>query len=72
MELKDIRPAMAAQITQIREENPIRQRLRQFGLVPGTVVRCLCGEAVVALEVLGTEIAVRRRDLAGIFGRVLP
>ncbi len=67
--LKDIRPGMTAVITRI-EDAPMGERLRQFALVPGTMVRCLCGDRLVALELMGTVVALRRKDLAGLYARV--
>jgi len=44
----------------------LRQRLRSFGLVPGTRVRrryASPGGDVVAIELRGSVIALRKRDL---------
>lgn len=44
----------------------LRQRLKDFGLVPGTRVRCKytspCGD-LVAIELRGSVLALRKRDL---------
>ena len=46
-----------------------RERLRDFGLIPGTIVRCRCKSPwkdLTALEFRGAVVALRTRDLAGI------
>lgn len=68
--MERIRPGMEVVITRVAPGHPMRGRLRQFGMVPGTRVWCRCGEGLLALELLGTVIGIRRRDLAGIFARV--
>lgn len=65
MTLDMIRPGMRAMVTDIRVERHLRRRLRDFGLIPGTVVCCRFwspGEHVLALELRGSVIAVRRQD----------
>lgn len=47
----------------------LRARLRDFGLVPGTKVRrryCSPGGDVTAIELRGSVLALRSRDLHGI------
>ena len=47
----------------------LRDRLRDFGLVPGTEVCCRYrtpGGAVTAVEFRGSVVALRTRELAGI------
>lgn len=44
----------------------LRQRLRNFGLVPGTKVRCRYsspGGDVAAIELRGSVLALRKKDL---------
>lgn len=47
-------------------DRPLRRRLRDFGLVPGTKVRrCYAspGGDVVAIELRGSVVALRKHDL---------
>lgn len=67
--LCDIRPGVRAVVTEISDENGLKSRLREFGMIPGTELRCRFlspGGDLAALELRGTVIAVRRRDLKGI------
>ena len=61
-----IRPGKRAVVTQINTDAALKRRLREFGLVPGTAVycryRCPWGD-VTALELRGTVLALRTRDL---------
>lgn len=64
--LNCIRPGAQAVVTQIHADTRLKSRLRDFGLVPGTVVRCRYrspGGSVTALEFRGTVVALRTRDL---------
>lgn len=64
--LNCIRPGMRAVVTQIDAEAGLKCRLRDFGLVPGTAVRCRYrtpGGSVTALEFRGAVVALRTRDL---------
>lgn len=64
--LNCIRPGAQAVVTQINADARLKCRLRDFGLVPGTVVRCRYrtpGGGVTALEFRGTVVALRTRDL---------
>ena len=70
--LCDIRPGVRAVVTNISDENSLKNRLREFGLVSGTEVHCRFlspGGDLAALELRGTVIAVRRNDLKGIHAR---
>ena len=70
--LCDIRPGVRAVVTDISDENALKGRLREFGMIPGTEVCCRFlspGGDLAALELRGTVIAVRRRDLKGIYAR---
>ena len=64
--LDQVRPGAVAVVTQINTDPVLRRRLRNFGLVPGTVVRCRyrCpwGD-LTALELRGSVLALRTRDL---------
>ena len=60
-----------AVVTQIETDGVLTKRLRDYGLVPGTVVRCRYRSAdgsVIALELRGSVVAMRRRDLRKIRG----
>ncbi len=72
MELGCIRPGMMAEVIHI-PPSMLKERLRQFGLVEGTVVRCrYARRRLLALEWMGTAVAVRRKDLSGFEARVIP
>lgn len=64
--LDRLRPGMAATVTRVDTDPVLRRRLRAFGLVPGTQVRC-CYRCpwgtVTALELGGTVLAVRTEAL---------
>lgn len=60
-----------AVVTHIEADETLKNRLRDYGLVPGTIVRCrYCspGGSVVALELRGSVVALRTKDLKGIRG----
>lgn len=61
-----IRPGTRAVVVQVNTAPALRRRLRDFGLVPGTFVscryRCPWGD-VAALELRGSVVALRTRDL---------
>lgn len=68
--LNCVRPGMRAVVTRIEVEAELARRLRDFGLVPGTQVCCRYrspGGQVTALELRGTVIALRTRDLKHIW-----
>lgn len=71
--LDSIRPGKRGVVTQINTDPALKRRLREFGLVPGTTVccryRCPWGD-VTALELRGTVLALRTRDLRKIRVRV--
>jgi Fe2+ transport system protein FeoA len=53
-------------VTHINTENAMKNRLRVFGMVPGTSVCCRYqtpGGSVTALEFRGTVVAMRTKDL---------
>lgn len=64
--LDRIRPGVVAVVTQIDTPPALTRRLKAFGLVPGTTVccryRCPWGD-VTALELRGSVLALRTRDL---------
>lgn len=56
-------------VTHIETDDTLKNRLRVFGMVPGTPVRCRYrapGGSVTALEFRGTVVALRTRDLKNI------
>ena len=58
-----------ASVIRINVPEGLERRLRDFGLIPGTSVRCLYRSPqgdVTALGLRGTVIALRTRDLKGI------
>jgi len=61
-----LRPGVKAVVIQVNTEETLKQRLRDFGLVPGTAVccryRCPWGH-LTALELRGSVLALRTRDL---------
>lgn len=67
MTLDRLRPGERAVVTDM--ECRLADRLRQFGLVPGTEVSCRCKSPhgdVSAIEFRGSVVAMRDRDLRGI------
>lgn len=64
--LDRLRPGCAGMVLEIKTSRWVSGRLRDFGMVPGTDVRCRYrspGGKVTALEVMGAVIAVRTREL---------
>lgn len=60
-------------VIQVDTKPQLRQRLRDFGLVPGTRVRrCYAtpGGHVVAIELRGSVLALRKNDLHRIRVRI--
>ena len=73
MRLDMLRPGTEAVGTKMDVEKALSARLRDFGFVPGTQVRCCYrspGGQVTAVGCRGSVIALRTRDLKGI--RVRP
>lgn len=66
MGLHALGPGMRGIVTRIDTDAALKRRLRDFGLVPGTAVhcryRCPWGD-VTALELRGSVLALRTRDL---------
>ncbi len=72
--LNALDPGMRAVVTRMYCGDALRQRLADFGLIPGTEVACRYrspGGDVSALELRGTVLAIRERDLRNIHGRRL-
>lgn len=68
-----LRPGVEAVVIKIDVQYFLKRRLTDFGLVPGTAVRCRYrspGRDVTALEFRGTVVALRTRDLKHIRVRV--
>ena len=69
-----IPPGKVAVVTQIHTDPVLQRRLKAFGLVPGTRVRC-CYRCpwgdVTALELRGSVLALRTKDLQKIRVRCL-
>ncbi len=71
MRLSSIRGGMQVQIEEI-PPSPLKDRLRQFGFVEGIQVGCRYARRnLVALEWLGTAVAVRRKDVKDFIVRVI-
>lgn len=67
-----VRPGVEAVVVRIDAGYFLKRRLKDFGLVPGTAVRCRYrspGRDVTALEFRGTVVALRTRDLKRILVR---
>ena len=72
--LDRLEPDMLCTVLEVRSPEPLRSRLRQFGLVPGTVVSLRYRSpdgGVTALELRGTIVALRTRELKKIRVRLL-
>lgn len=66
LNLDQLRTGVWANVIGIDTSRQLRQRLREFGLVPGTRVRrryASPGGDVVAIELRGSVLALRARDL---------
>ncbi len=60
-----------AVVTQICTHDHLKHRLRDYGLVPGTIVRCRYRSpdgSVMALEFRGSVVAVRAKDMRFVRG----
>lgn len=60
-----------AVVTHVDTEEKLKQRLRDYGLIPGTIVRCRYRSpdgSVLALEFRGSVVAVRSKDLEAVRG----
>lgn len=67
--LDQLRPGMRGVVIKVDTDAALTKKLRAFGLVPGTAVfcryRCPWGD-VTALELRGSVLALRTRDLCRI------
>ena len=69
--LDRLRLDQMAVVTDIETELPLCRRLQDFGLIPGTQVRCRYrspGGSVTALEFRSSVLALRTEDLKRIWG----
>lgn len=69
--LDSLKTDKMAVVTYIETDEALRKRLRAYGLIPGTVVRCRYRSpdgSVMALELRGSVVALRAKDLKGIRG----
>lgn len=72
--LDRLEPDICCTVLEVRSPEPLRSRLRQFGLIPGTVVSVRYRSpdgGVTALELRGTVVALRTRELKKIRVRLL-
>ena len=72
MSLDRLRLGQQGVVTCIDTDMALQRRLRAFGLVPGTSVSCRYRTpdgSVTALELRGTVLALRRRDIHHIWVR---
>ena len=66
MSLARLEPGSWAWVKRIEMDSGVEERLRDFGMVPGTRVGCRYrspGDHMTALEFRGTVVALRTRDL---------
>lgn len=74
MSLERLTPGLRGEVIQINAPEPLRCRLRDFGLVPGTEVSIRYRSpdgGVTALQLRGTVVAVRSRELKKIRVRLI-
>lgn len=70
--LNNLRLGKSGIVTCVETEPVLKKRLRDFGMVPGTIVGCRYrspGGSVTALEFRGTVVALRTRDMKKILVR---
>lgn len=71
MKLSEIRSGMRVYVESI-PPSLLKDRLRQFGFVEGIEIGCRYSRRnLVALEWLGTAVALRRKDIADMIVRVV-
>lgn len=69
MELNDLKLNQKALITEIKASNNIIKRLMDIGFVRGSIITPVLinrGNSIVAYDIKGTTIAVRKKDTKGI------
>jgi Fe2+ transport system protein FeoA len=74
LSLDRLEPDIFCTVLEVRSPEPLKSRLRQFGLVPGTdiCVRYRSPDSgVTAVELRGTIVALRTRELKKIRVRLL-
>ena len=74
MYLDRLEPGLRAVVTGIKSPEPLRCRLRDFGMIPGTELRIRYRSpdgGVTALELRGTVIALRTCELKKIRVRLI-
>ena len=67
--LKDLKPGQSARVDLLFLPKIIRKRLRDIGLIEGTVVKCIMKSPAgdpVAYDIRGCVIALRLEDLTNI------
>ncbi len=72
MTLDRLAPGMGATVVHIGTKEALRRRLAEFGLIPGTKVRCCYRSPhgdVTAIAFRGAVVALRTRDLRHIAGK---
>ena len=72
--LRELNPGMTARVTGLHCDAALKERLADFGLVPGTELSCCYrspGGSVTALELRKTVLAIRTLDLGRIRAEVL-
>jgi len=66
MSLDTLQPGQTGVVIQLDVDEALLQRLKAFGLVPGTAVSCCYrspDKSVTALRFRGTVLALRTKDL---------
>lgn len=72
--LNELRPGEGALVTALPEDSALSRRLNALGLIPQTAVRCRywgAGGHLMALELRGAVIALRRSEVGRIVARRL-
>jgi Fe2+ transport system protein FeoA len=73
MALTALKQGQTGSVEEMRTRGPMRGRLMDLGLVPGTRVRRMQtapAGSPIAFEIRGAKIALRKKDAADIFVRV--
>ena len=72
--LCDMKPGLRAKVVAVSEESPIQRRLRDLGLIKGTVVECLMKSPLgdpTAYLVRSSVIALRYEDSKFVYVEVV-